>query len=149
MEELVILPVQPVLLPTKIIINVLHVTVLVRLALIIQVHVQVVNQEKDTCKFQEPINHVLKNVLKEHSHKEEYAKFVTLDVLSVLVPLLTVSLAQLEHIFITVLVGITVQVSLITEHALINVHQDIGDSQIKNANNVHQNAALVIQTQLV
>ena len=62
---------------------------------------------------------------------------------------LTVLPAQLEDIFTTALVGIIAQVSLTMELVSTNAQQDIGDYLIKNANNALQNAALVIQTQLV
>lgn len=140
---------QLVLLLTRIPSNVSHVTAHVRPVLTTQVHAQAVNQEKDTYKSQVTIKNVLKNVLKEPSHKEEFVKFVTSDVPNVLVLPPTVLLAQLEDIFSIALVGITVRVSLIMEHVSTNVQLDIGDSLIKNANNVHQNVALAIQTQLV
>lgn len=148
-EVPVTLPAPLVLSPTRITSNVFHVTAHVRPVLTTQVHVQAVNQEKDTYKFQVTIKNVSKNVLKELSHKEEFVKFVTSDVLNVSVLPLTVLPAQQEDIFSTALVGIIAQVSLTTEHVSTNVHQDIGDSQIKNANNVHLNAVLVIPTQLV
>ena len=140
---------QLVLSLTRIPSNVSHVTAHVRPVLTTQAHVQAVNQEKDTYKFQVTIKNVLKNVLKELSHKEEFVKFVTLDVPNVLVLPPTVLLAQLEDIFSIALVGITAQVSLTMEHVSMNVQLDIGDSLIKNANNVHLNVALAIQTQLV
>lgn len=140
---------QLVLSLTRIPSNVSHVTAHVRPVLTTQAHVQAVNQEKDTYKFQVMIKNVLKNVLKEPSHKEEFVKFVTLDVPNVLVLPPTVLLAQLEDIFSIALVGITAQVSLTMEHVSMNVQLDIGNSLIKNANNVHLNVALAIQTQLV
>lgn len=140
---------QLVLSLTRIPSNVSHVTAHVRPVLTTQAHVQAVNQEKDTYKFQVTIKSVLKNVLKEPSHKEEFVKFVTLDVPNVLVLPPTVLLAQLEDIFSIALVGITAQVSLTMEHVSMNVQLDIGNSLIKNANNVHLNVALAIQTQLV
>lgn len=148
-EVPVILPVPLVLSPTRITSNVFHAIVHVRPVLTTQVHVQAVSQEKDTYKFQVTIKNVLKNVLKELSHKEEFVKFVTSDVLNVLVLLLTVLPVQLEDIFSTALVGIIAQVSLTMEHVSTNVQQDIGDSLIKNANNAHLNAVLAIPTQLV
>lgn len=140
---------QLVLSLTRIPSNVSHVTAHVRPVLTTQAHVQAVNQEKDTYKFQVMIKNVLKNVLKEPSHKEEFVKFVTLDVPNVLVLPPTVLLAQLEDIFSIALVGITAQVSLTMEHVSTNVQQDIGDSLIKNANNAHLNVVLAILTQLV
>lgn len=149
MEVLVMLPAPLVQSPIKITSNVLLVTVHARLVQTIQVHALVVNQEKDIYKFQEMTKNVLKNVLKEPSHKEEFVKFVTSDVPNVLVPLPIVLLVQLEDIFTTALVGIIAQVSLTMELVSTNAQQDIGDYLIKNANNALQNAALVIQTQLV
>ena len=82
-EVLATLLVPLVLSLTKITSNVFHVTVHVRPVQTIQVHAQVVNQEKDTYKYQETTKNVLNNVLKELSHKEESVKFVTSDVLNV------------------------------------------------------------------
>ena len=148
-EVPVILPAPLVLSPIRITSNVFHATAHVRPVLTTQVHAQAVNQEKDIYKFQVTIKNVLKNVLKELSHKEEFVKFVTSGVLNVLVLPLTVLPVQLEDIFSTALVGIIAQVSLTMEHVSTNVQQDIGDSLIKNANNAHLNAVLAIPTQLV
>lgn len=82
-EVLATLLVPLVLSLTKITSNVFHVIVHVRPVQTIQVHAQVVNQEKDTYKFQETTKNVSNNALKELSHKEESVKFVTSDVLNV------------------------------------------------------------------
>ena len=148
-EVLATLHAQLVLSLTRILSNVSHVTAHVRPVPTTQVHAQAVNQEKDTYKFQVLIKNVSKNVLKELSHKEEFVKFVTSDAPNVLVQPPTVSLAQPEDIFSTAPVGITVQVSLTTEHVSTNVQLDIGNSPTKNVNNVLPNAVLAVQTQPV
>jgi hypothetical protein len=82
-EVLVTLFVQLVQLPIKILSNVSHAMLHAELALIIQAHVLVVNQEKDSYKSQELIKNVLNNVLKELSLKMEFVEFVTSDVQNV------------------------------------------------------------------
>ncbi len=148
-EVLAMLLAQLVQSPIKIPSNVLPVTVHAERVQAIQAHVQVVNQEKDIYKLVEMTKNVSKNVLKELSHPTVYVKSATSDVLNVLVLQETVLLAQLEDTFTTVHVGIIVQVSSTMENVLMNVHQDIGEPQIKNVSNVQLNVKLVILTQLV
>jgi hypothetical protein len=70
----------------------------------------------------------------------EFVKFVILDVLNVLVLQEIVLHAPLEGTYTMLPVGIIAQASLIVmENALVNVHQDIGEFLINNANLVLQN----------
>lgn len=148
MEVLVIMLVQLVLYQIKIHSNVFHATVHAELVLIIQVHVQAASQEKDIYKFQEQNKNVLKNVLKELSLKKESVKFVISDVQNVWVLQKIVLLVLLVDIFTMLLVGIIAQVLLMQmENVLMNAHQDIGDLQTKNANNVHQNVIHAVAIQ--
>jgi len=65
----------------------------------------------------------------------EFAKFVILDVLNVLVLQEIVLHVPLEGIYTMLPVGIIVQASLIVmENALVNAHQDIGEFLINNVN---------------
>lgn len=149
-EVLVTVLVQLVQLPIKILSNVSHVMLHAELALIIQAHVLVVNQEKDSYKLQELIKNVLNNVLKELSLKTEFVKFATSDVLNVWEPQETVLLAQPTELYITLLVGTTAQVLLmLMENVLINASLDISDSQINNVENVPKNVKPVITIQHV
>jgi hypothetical protein len=112
MEDLAILPAQPVASLTKKASNVFLAIAHARLAPTIQALVPVVRLVKVSSKSLEMTKNVLNNALKELSPKTESAKFATLDVPNVWVLLPTVSPAQLEDFYSTPLVGTTAQVSL-------------------------------------
>lgn len=133
--------VHPVLLQTEVPSNVLPVTSHAEHVPVIQAHVPAVNQEKVSCKLQEPTRSVLRNALKELIQKMVFVKFVISDVLNVWALLQTVLLVQLEDTCSTPLVGITVQESstpLVA--ALTNVHRDTSDNLTNNVSNALQNA---------
>jgi hypothetical protein len=109
MVDLVIINAHLELLPIEIHSTVYHVTLHVKHAPIIQVHVPVVNQELVSYKLQELIKHVLNNVLMELILKIMYVKYAILNAQNVLELLLIVSHVQLVDSFIIVPVGIRVQ----------------------------------------
>jgi hypothetical protein len=90
--------------------NVPHATLLVKLALIIQAHAQVANQVKVIFKLLQSLQNVSNNVLKVHSLKMEFVKYVILDALNVLALLLIALLVLLGFTYTMALVGIIVLV---------------------------------------
>jgi len=90
--------------------NVPHATLRVKLALITQAHVQVVNQVKVIFKLLQILQNVSSNVLKVHSLKMEFVKYAILDALNVLALLLIALLVLLDFSYTMALVGIIVLV---------------------------------------